>query len=120
MKYLMYTLGNDSTPIPPPTPQMMEEMGKFMMEATQKGVLLATGGLGPTSQGTTIRNTNGKFTVTDGPYAESKELIGGWALLQVKSKEEAIDWTERFLKISGMTESRMRQVYGPEDAMPNR
>ncbi len=120
MKYLMYTLGDDSTPVPPPTPEMMAEIGKFMAEAQQKGVLLATGGVGPTSQGTTVRYANGKFTMTDGPYAESKELIGGWALVEVKSKEEALDWAKRFLKIAGGGESRIRQVYGPEDGMPPR
>ena len=78
MRFLMYTLGDDSVPMPPPTPELMAEMGKFMAEATQKGALLATGGMAPTSQGTTVRLSNGKFTVTDGPYAESKELIGGW------------------------------------------
>lgn len=118
MRYLMYALGDDSTPMPPPTPEMMAEMGKFMAEATQKGVLLATGGMTPTSQGTTVRYADGKFTVTDGPYTESKELIGGWALLEVKSKEEALDWTKRFLRIAGGGETRMRQVFGPEDVAP--
>ncbi len=119
MKYLMYSLGDDNTPVPPPTPQMMEEMGKFMAEATQKGALLATGGLDSTAKGTTVRYSNGKFTVTDGPYTESKEIIGGWALIEAKSKEEALDWAKRFLKISGVGESRIRQVFGPEDRMPS-
>lgn len=118
MRYLMYTLGDDSVPMPPPTPELMAEMGKFMAEATQKGALLATGGMAPTAQGTTVRLSNGKFTVTDGPYAESKELIGGWALIQATSKEEALDWAKRFLKIVGGGESRIRQVYGPEDGAP--
>ncbi len=118
MRFLMYTLGDDSKPIPPPTPELMAEMGKFMDEATKAGVLLATGGMTPISQGTTVRYSNGKFTVTDGPYAESKELIGGWALVQVASKAEAIDWTKRFLKIAGGGESRIRQVFGPEDGAP--
>ncbi len=119
MKFLMYTLGDDSTPIPPPTPEVMAEMGKFMQEATNAGVLLATGGMAPTSQGTTVRLKGDKFTVTDGPYAESKELIGGWALVQVASKEEAVNWAERFLRIAGGGESRIRQVFGPDDPWPN-
>ncbi len=119
MKFLMYTLGDDSTPIPPPSPELLVEMGKFMKEVKDAGVLLATGGMGPTSEGTTVRLSNGKFTVTDGPYAESKELIGGWALVQVGSKEEAIHWAERFLRINGGGESRIRQVFGPDDPMPN-
>ncbi len=118
MRFLAYTLGDDKTPIPPPTPQMMQEMGKFMDEAVKAGVLVETGGMAPTSQGTTVRFTNNRYSVTDGPYAESKELIGGWALLEVKSKDEAIDWTKRFLKIAGGGESRLRQVFGPNDPMP--
>jgi hypothetical protein len=120
MRFLMYTLGDDTVPIPPPSPELMAEMGKFMGEATKAGVLLATGGMAPTSQGTTVRLSNGKFTVTDGPYAESKELIGGWALVQVASKAEALDWAKRFLRIVGNGESRIRQVFGAEDMEPNR
>jgi hypothetical protein len=111
MRFLMYTLGDDSKPVPPPTPELMAEMGKFMAEATQAGALLATGGMGPISDGVTLKLSNGKFTMTDGPYAESKELIGGWALVEVKSKAEAIDWAKRFLKIVGGGETRIRSVY---------
>ncbi len=118
MRFLMYTLGDDSTPIPPPTPEVMMEMGKFMQEATQKGALLATGGMAPTAQGTTLRLDKGKFTVTDGPYTESKELIGGWALIQAASKEEALSWAKRFLSIVGGGETRIRQVFGPDDMPP--
>ena len=119
MRFLMYTIGDDSVPIPPPSPELMAEMGKFMNEATQAGVLLATGGMAPTSQGTTVRLSNGKFTVTDGPYAEAKELIGGWALVQVASKAEALGWAKRFLRIAGGGESRIRQVF-MEDLEPKR
>ncbi len=119
MRFLMYTIGDDSVPIPPPSPEVMAEMGKFMDEATKAGVLLATGGMSPSTQGTTVHFSDGKFTVTDGPYTEAKELIGGWALVRVASKAEAIDWAERFLRIVGGGESRIRQVFGPEDALPN-
>ncbi len=115
MKFMMYTLGDDSVAMPPPTPEVMAEMDKFMQEGKDSGVLLATGGMGPVAQGTTVRLRDGKFSVTDGPYAESKELIGGWALVQVGSKEEAIKLAERFLRINGGGESRIRQVFFPED-----
>lgn len=115
MRFLMYTIGDDSVPLPPPTPQLMAEMGKFMEEATKAGALLATGGLAPSSQGTTVRLSNDKFTVIDGPYSEAKELIGGWALIRAASKEEAIDWARRFLRITGGGESRIRQVFGAGD-----
>jgi len=119
MRYMMYTIGDDSVPTPPPSPELMAEMGKFMDEVTKAGVLVATGGFAPSSQGVTVRLADGKFSVTDGPYAESKELIGGWALVQVASTTEAIDWTKRFLQVAGGGESRIRQVFGPEDFGPD-
>jgi hypothetical protein len=115
MRYLGYTIGDDSTPLPAPTPELLAEMGKFMAEAIAAGVLVATGGLAPTAEGTTIRLDSGTFEITDGPYAESKELIGGWAILEVASKEEAIEWSRRFLAINGGGETRLRQVFGPDD-----
>jgi hypothetical protein len=118
MKFLGYTIGDDSTPLPAPTPELFAEMGKFMAEAVNAGVLVATGGLAPTSQGTTIRLEDGNFTVTDGPYTEAKELIGGWAILETATKEEAIEWSKRFLAINGGGETRLRQVFGPEDGPP--
>jgi hypothetical protein len=118
MRFLGYTIGDDSTPLPAPTPELFAEMGRFMAEAVDAGVLVATGGLAPSSQGTTIRLVDGTFTVTDGPYAESKELIGGWAILETATKEEAIEWSKRFLAINGGGETRLRQVFGPDDAIP--
>ncbi len=120
MYFLMYTIGDDSTPIPPPSPKEMEEMGKFMDESIKAGVLLATGAMMPTSQGTTVRFADGKFTVTDGQYRGSKELIGGWALVRVASKAEAIDLTKRFLKTVGGGESRIREVSMPFEVAPKR
>ncbi len=118
MRFLGYTIGDESTPLPAPTPELFAEMGRFMAEAVQAGVLVATGGLAPSSEGTTIRLEDGTFTVTDGPYAEAKELIGGWALLECASKEEAIEWSKRFLAINGGGETRLRQVFGAEDVGP--
>jgi hypothetical protein len=86
-------------------------MGEFLEEATKAGVLLATGGLGPAAEGTKVIHSGGKFTVVDGPFAEAKELIGGWALMEVRDKDEAIEWTKRFLSIAGDGESTIRQVY---------
>jgi hypothetical protein len=111
MRYLGYTLGDDSVPMPPPSPEMMQEMGTFVEEATKAGVLLATGGLGPSAEGTKVRYSNGEFTVTDGPFTEAKELIGGWALMEVRDKDEAIEWTKRFLTVVGGGESTVRQVF---------
>jgi len=111
MRFLGYTLGDDSVPAPPPTPELMTQMGAFIEEATKAGVLLATGGLAPSSQGTKVTYKAGEFTVTDGPFAEAKELIGGWALMEVRDKEEAVEWTKRFLSVVGEGESTIRQVF---------
>jgi len=113
MRFLGYTLADPSTPIPPPSPEMMSEMGGLIEEATKAGVLVATGGLGPVEEATKVTYKDGEFTVLDGPFTEAKELIGGWALLEVRDKAEAIEWTKRFLRIAGDGESTIRQVFGP-------
>jgi len=89
MRYLGYTLGDDSVPTPPPSAELMTEMGKFVEEATKAGVLLATGGLGPSAEGTKVTYADGEFTVTDGPFAEAKELIGGWALMGTRKRRSS-------------------------------
>lgn len=112
MRFLMYTMGDDTqSPIAPPSPELMQEMGKFVQEATASGALIATGGVAPMAEGITVDLKGGKFSVTDGPYAESKELIGGWALIEAQDKDEAVDWAKRFLSILGEGESRIRQVF---------
>src|SRR5215469_4875110 len=95
----------------PPSPENMAAMGKLIEEMAKAGVLLATEGCLPSSQGARVRICEGKFTVTDGPFTETKEVVGGFALFQVKSKEEAIEWTKRFLKVAGDGESEIRQIY---------
>jgi hypothetical protein len=89
----------------------MAAMGKLIDEMSKAGVLLATEGCLPSSRGARVRISGGKFTVTDGPFSETKEVIGGFALFQVKSKEEAIEWTKRFLKLAGDGESEIREIY---------
>lgn len=110
MRFLGYTLADPNTPMAPPDPAMFEKMGAFVAEATQAGVLLATGGLHPPEEGTKVKYSNGEFTVLDGPFSEAKELVGGWALMEVRDKAEAIEWTKRFLAIAGDGESTLRQV----------
>ena len=94
-----------------PDEQMYAEMGKFIEELTRTGVLLATGGLDP---GTHVTSSDGKITLTDGPFSESKEVIVSFALLEVRSKEEAVELARRFWKIAGDGEGDIRQVFGPE------
>ena len=95
----------------PPSPENMAAMGKFIEEMANAGVLLGTEGCLPSSKGVRVRISNGKFTITDGPFTETKEVIGGFALFRVKSKEEAIEWTKRFLKVCGDGESEIRELY---------
>ena len=82
MRFLGYTLGDETVPQPPPTPELFEEMGKFMEEATKAGVIVATGGIAPTAMGAKITLKDGEFTVVDGPFTEAKEIIGGWAVVE--------------------------------------
>jgi hypothetical protein len=95
----------------PPTQEMMETMGKFIEQAFKEGFLLSTEGCLPSSLGARVRSTNGNYTVTDGPFTEAKEIVGGFALIQAKSKEEAIDFTKRFLKVAGDGETEIRQLH---------
>jgi hypothetical protein len=111
MRFLGYTIGDPSVPIPPPTPELMEEMGKFVEEATKAGVLVATGGVEPLNDAVKVSLKDGQFTVRDGPFTEAKELIGGWALMETRDREEAVEWTKRFLTLVGEGESTIRQVY---------
>jgi hypothetical protein len=89
---------------------MYEKMGKFVEEATKAGIVVATGGIAPTSEGAIVSLKRGKFTVLDGPFTEAKELVGGWALMDCRDKDEAIEWTKRFLNVLGEGECRVRPV----------
>jgi hypothetical protein len=100
----------------PPSPELMAEMGKFIGEAMQAGVLVTTGTL--QRQGTRLKLADGKFTVTDGPFIELKELLGGWAVLNVSSLDEAIEWCKRFRRIAGDGETEIVRLSGPDDFGP--
>src|SRR5258708_6185450 len=102
----------------PPCSDEMAKMGAFIAELSQAGVLLATEGCKPSAKGARVRLSNGMVRVVDGPFTESKELIAGFALVQTKSKAEAIELAERFLKIAGDGESEIRQIYDPSDFAP--
>jgi len=95
----------------PPTQQEMTEMGKLIEDLTKEGVLLATEGCLPSALGARVRMAGGKYTVTDGPFTEAKEIIGGFAMIQAKSKDEAIELNKRFLKVAGDGETEIRQVF---------
>lgn len=100
-----------------PGEQLMSDMGKLIEELTGSGKLVSTAGLRPTSEGVRVRLRRGKLSVVDGPFAETKEVIGGYAVLEAESKEEAIELTRRFLKVHGPDwdiECEVRQLDGPE------
>jgi hypothetical protein len=88
-------------PVGEPSQEEMVAMGKLIEELTKEGVLVSIGGLQSSATGTMVRSTNGKITVTDGPFAETKELVAGYAIFDVKSKEHVIDLTKRLLKPLG-------------------
>ena len=113
MQFMVYDPNFKPEEAVPPTPELMAEMGKFIQEAIQAGALVATGALEP--KGTRLRLSGGKFTVTDGPFIELKELLAGWAVIQTKSLDEAIEWCKRFRQIVGDGESEIVRVFGPGD-----
>ena len=102
----------------PPSQELMERMGVFMEEVMQAGVLLATDGLHPSAKGKRVKIANGKVTVIDGPFTESKELVASYALFQVKTMDEAVMWTTRFLEVLGQGECELRPIFDPEDFAP--
>jgi hypothetical protein len=94
----------------PPTEKMVLEMNTLIGEMSKAGVMIQNGGWSPASPCTILKSASGKVTVTDGPYTEAKELIAGFAILEVQSKAEAIEWGTFFLKIAGDGTSEMRQL----------
>ena len=112
MKYFLRTTPDpESGPQTPPTPQDLEEMGAFMAEGFRNGTLLATGALDPIA--TRIEHRNGSFTLTDGPFTEAKEAVVGWAIVEVASKDEAIELSKRFWRIVGEGSGLIQRIYDP-------
>lgn len=107
MQFLMiYTPDDDS----PPSPEKMAALGNFAEETAKAGKLVVTGGMFPSSLGARVRLTSGKFTVTDGPFPEAKEVMAGWVIVKVDSKEEAIEEARRFMAVAGDGEGEIRQL----------
>ena len=103
-----------------PSEALLAAMGAYMEEMGKAGVLLAGEGLQASSKGTRVQFSKGKPTVIDGPFAETKELIAGYCLIQVKSKQEAIEWVKRWPALDGNGEAviEIRQVFEAEDFGP--
>ncbi|MFH8615469.1 YciI family protein [Streptomyces sp. NPDC017979] len=107
MRYMMMTKATDTTPAA--DEKMFAEMSAFIEELTASGALLATGGLAP--GGTLISSVRGEITVTDGPFTEAKEAVVGFALVEARTKEEAVELARRFRRIAGDGESIIQQVF---------
>ena len=99
----------------PPSLEEMARMEKLIEESMKSGVLVATEGCLPSALGARVRRAGGKVTVTDGPFTESKELVAGFALLEVSSKEQAIEETRKFLEVVGEGECEIRQIFTASD-----
>ena len=108
----------------PPPKELMEAIGKISEEATKAGQMIESGGLASSAAGTRVRLDGGKLTLTDGPFTEAKEVVGGYAQFELKSKEEAVKSAVRFMERHKKHwpewegETEVRQMFGPEDFPP--
>lgn len=95
----------------PPSNGEISKMGQFIEESFKSGMLIATEGCLPSAQGARISFRDGQFSVTDGPFSEAKELVGGFALIRADSKAHAIEFTKTFMKIAGDGETEIREIW---------
>jgi hypothetical protein len=119
MRFMMMVKHAENTGFPPK--ELMDAMASLSEEAVKAGTMLGSGGLAPTAQSTRVRVSNGQLTVTDGPFTETKEVVGGFAQFELKSKEEAIEGAVRFMELHKTHwpgwegETEIRQIFGQED-----
>jgi hypothetical protein len=119
MRFMMIVKHAEIQEAPPK--ELMDAIAKLAEEESKAGTMLGSGGLGPTALGTRVRLSGGRVTVTDGPFTEAKEVIGGYAQFELKSKEEAVKAAVRFMELHKKYwpgwegETEVRQMFGPED-----
>jgi hypothetical protein len=119
LKYLTFIRHSESYREQGPPPALMEAMGAFVQKSLADGTLVDTGGLLPSKEGLRVRLSNGKITVTDGPFSESKEVIGGWAILDTESRAEAVRIATEFMELHRKHwpgfegESEVRPMFDP-------
>lgn len=112
MRYmLMFRTDGDAEPGVPPCKDDLPEMAKLIEEGKRSGVILSTEGLQPSWTGTRVAYRGGAMAVTDGPYAEAKEVVAGFAIVDVPTQAEAVEWAKRFLAIAGQGESEIRPIF---------
>jgi hypothetical protein len=114
MRYLVMMKYNENGTRPPQT--LLDALARNRAEAKQAGALKEIGGLLPSASGARIRLAGGKLTVSDGPFTETKELVGGYSVYEVKDKQEAVDWAHRFMQVmatwpAGECEVEIRQIF---------
>ncbi len=119
MRFMMMVKHSENPGDPPKA--LMDAMDKLVESNVKDGSMISTGGLAPTAQSTSVRVSKGKLTVTDGPFTEAKEIIGGFAIFDLKSKEEALEKAKVFMELHRQHwpefegETEIRQIFGPED-----
>jgi hypothetical protein len=122
MRFMMIVKHAETSDLPPK--ELMDAIAKLSEEAVKAGTMLGSGGLGPTALGSRVRLSGGQLTVTDGPFTEAKEIVGGYAQFELKSKEEAIEGALRFMELHKKHwpgwegETEIRPMLGPEDFVP--
>jgi hypothetical protein len=119
MRFMMLVKSAENMGAPPK--ELMDAITKLSEDAKKNGAMIASGGLAPTSMSTRIRVSRGQLTATDGPFTEAKEVVGGYAVFELKSKEEAIEGAKRFMELHKKHwpgwegETEIRQIFGPEE-----
>ena len=119
MRFMMIVKSAESSGFPPK--ELMDAIEKLSEEAIKSGTMIGSGGLGPTALGARVRLSGGKLSVIDGPFTEAKEIVGGYAQFELKSKEEAVESAVRFMELHKKHwpgwegETEVRQMFGPED-----
>ena len=123
MRFMMLVKHNGQVCGAPPK-EFMDQLNKLAEDAVKGGAMIASGGLAPIEQSTRVRLDKGQVTIMDGPFAETREIVGGYAQFEFKSKEEAVASTKKFMELhrdywpGWEGETEIRQIFGPEDAFP--
>jgi hypothetical protein len=118
MRFMMIVKSAEKWGFPPK--ELMEAIGKLSEEAVKTGTMVGNGGLLPTAKGASVRLSGGRVTVVDGPFTEAKEVVGGYAIFELKSKEEALEGAKRFMELHKIHwpgwegETEVREMFGPD------
>jgi hypothetical protein len=122
MRFMMLVKSSENSG--PPPKELMDAIAKLAEEAVKSGTMVESGGLAPTAMSTRVRLSRGQVTTIDGPFTEAKEVVGGYAVFELKSKQEAIEGAQHFMELHKKHwpgwegETEIRQMFGPEDFPP--